>query len=115
MSNAILERIHQVIGNLVHTCNITQTYVDKYDPRSGILAALSFVIRSTRNWLKGYSLGQLIFVHDMILPIKHKVNWESIRQKKRTRINKDNIRKNINRVDHDYNAEDKVILDNHTV
>ena len=26
-SNAILERIHQVPGNLVRTCNITQTYV----------------------------------------------------------------------------------------
>ena len=51
----------------------------------------------------------------MILPIKHKVNWESIRQKKQTQINKDNIRKNINRVDHDYNSEDKVVLNNQTV
>ena len=32
MSNAILERIHQVLGNLVQTCNITQTYVDEDDP-----------------------------------------------------------------------------------
>ena len=27
-SNAILERIHQVLGNLVHTYNIKETYVD---------------------------------------------------------------------------------------
>ena len=31
MSNAILERIHQVLGNLVRTYNIYQTYVDKDD------------------------------------------------------------------------------------
>ena len=32
MSNSILERIHQVLGNLVRTHNITQTYFLKYDP-----------------------------------------------------------------------------------
>ena len=37
--NAILERIHQVIGNLVRTFNITKTYVGKDDPWLGILAA----------------------------------------------------------------------------
>ena len=39
MSNAALEMIHQVLGNLVQTFNINQTYVDEDDPRSGILAA----------------------------------------------------------------------------
>ena len=33
MSNAVLERIHQILGNLVRTFNIfTQPYADKYDP-----------------------------------------------------------------------------------
>ena len=27
-SNVVLERIHQVLGNLMWTCNITQTYVE---------------------------------------------------------------------------------------
>ena len=43
-SNAILEQIHQVLGNLVHTCNMTQKYVDKDDPWSVILAVASFAI-----------------------------------------------------------------------
>ena len=29
MSNVIMERIHQVLGKLVRTSNITQTYVEK--------------------------------------------------------------------------------------
>ena len=44
-SNAILERIHQVIGNLVRTYNIKQTNVDKDYPCSGILAVEAFAIR----------------------------------------------------------------------
>ena len=45
-SNAILERIQQVLGNIVRTFNITLTYVDEDDPWSGILAEASFLIRS---------------------------------------------------------------------
>ena len=47
--DAILKHIHQVIGNLVMACNIPQTYDDKDDPWSGILAAAAFVILSTTN------------------------------------------------------------------
>ena len=50
----------------------------------------------------------------MIIPIKHKVDWELICQKNQTQINKDNIRKNRNRVDHDYKVRDKVMITNHT-
>ena len=69
-SNVILERIHQVLGSLVRTCNITRTYVDKDDPWPLILAAAEFSVISTTN-----SPGQLVFGHDVIMPIKHKLDW----------------------------------------
>ena len=65
--------------------------------------------------MKGYSPVQLLFGRDMILLIKHKVDWVLIRQKKQTHIYKDNIHKNRNRFDHDYNVGDKVMLNNHAV
>ena len=37
-SNAILEQIHQVLGNIVLTCNITQTHVEKDNPWLVILS-----------------------------------------------------------------------------
>ena len=49
MSNAALECIHQVLGNLVHNFNIFHTYVDKNDPWTGILVAAKFAIRSITN------------------------------------------------------------------
>ena len=64
--------------------------------------------------MKGYSLFQLIFGRDMIIPIKHAVDWELTFQRKQMQINKYNIRENIHRVDHDYNFGDKVMLTNHT-
>ena len=44
MSKKILEQIHQILGNLVRNCNITQTYVGKNDPWTVILDAEEFVI-----------------------------------------------------------------------
>ena len=74
--NAILEQIHQVLGNLVRNFNIKQTYVDENDLWTGILAASAFEIFSTTNRQKCYSPGQLIFGCDMIFLIKHSVDWE---------------------------------------
>ena len=53
MSNAVLGKIHQILGKLVQTFYIsTQTYVDKNDPWTGILDAAAFTILSTTNSLK---------------------------------------------------------------
>ena len=35
-----MERIHQVLRNIVHNFNIKETYVDKDDPWMGILEAV---------------------------------------------------------------------------
>ena len=94
--------------------NIKQTYVDGDDPWLDILYEETFVICSTTNRLKGYSPGQLVFGRDITLLIKHKLDWELIRQKNQTQINKENIHKNIKRVDHDYKVGDKFMLNNTT-
>ena len=80
----------------------------------GILAAAAFSIPSTTNRQKGYSPGQLLFCCDMILLIKHRVDWELILQKNQTQMNRDNTQKNKHRVDYDHKVGDKVIITNHT-
>ena len=114
MYNVVLERIELVLRNLVRNFNIYQTYVDKNDSWTGNLAAAEFSIHSTTNRKKGYSTGQLVFGHDMIITIKHKVDWELIRQRKQAQINKDNYRESRHIVDHDYKVGDNVILTKHT-
>ena len=49
----------------MRTFNIKETNIDNNDPCLGILAVEAFIICSTYNGIKGYSLGQLVFVRDM--------------------------------------------------
>ena len=112
--NAILESIHQVLGNLMMNFNTQQTNVDENDPWAGILAAALSIIFSKPNRQKYYSPGKVIFGCDMIILIKYRVDWELICQIKQTQINRDNIRKNKHRADFDYKVGDKVMITNHT-
>ena len=75
MSNEVLEQIRQVLVNLVGTFNISQTYIEENYPWTVILAVAAFAISSTTNRQKSYSPFQLLFVRDMILPIKHNLDW----------------------------------------
>ena len=97
----------------MQTLNITQTYIDEDDPWLGILAAGAFGIISTTNRLKVYITDQLLFGRGTILPIKHKVYWGLIYQKKYTQVNKDNNHENIKLGDHDKKIGDKIMLNNH--
>ena len=78
------------------------------------MAAAAFEIRSTNNRQKGYSMEQLIFVCGMILPIKHTVDCELVRQQNQKQINKDNISENRHIVDHNYKVWDDGMLTKHT-
>ena len=70
-SNSTIERIHQVLGNLVQTYNLHETSVDDANPCMVILAADAFMVRCTYHRTKGKFLGQQVFGRDMILPINH--------------------------------------------
>ena len=48
----------------------------------------------------------------MVLAIKHTADWELICRKNQAKRNKENIRENIKRVDHDYKVQDKFIITN---
>ena len=101
-----------VLGNLVRTYNIKDIYIDKYDPWSVILVATAFSILSTKNRLKGCSPGQLVFDCDIILLVKHTLDWELKFQRNQVQINKYDIRKNSKIVDHDYKVRDKFMPNN---
>ena len=92
--------------------NIKETCADEDDPLLVILAEVAFVFFSTTNSPKCYIPGQLVFGHDMILLIKHKVDQKLIRQRKQRKIHKDNICKNNKRVDHAYKVGDNFIITN---
>ena len=81
-ANSIIERIHQVLGNIVHAYNLQETCVDDADPWMGILEATYFTVRSTYHQTIQKSLGQLFFGRYMILPINHVENRRHVCQLK---------------------------------
>ena len=108
-ADVIVEIINQLLGNLVRTYNLQETYVDDADPWMGILAAAAFAVHSNYHRIKFKSPGQLVFGRDMILPINHLADWRYIRQHKQTQIDNYVIWENTTRIDHDYRVGDKVM------
>src|SRR5210317_2204527 len=43
-ANAVVERVHQVIGNIICTFELHDNYLDEEDPWKGILSATSFAV-----------------------------------------------------------------------
>jgi transposase InsO family protein len=109
-ANAIVERVHQVIGNIIRTFELEHNYIDETDPWKGILSATAFAIRSTYHTTLQSTPGQLVFGRDMILNIKHVANWEFIRARKQHIIEKNNKAENAKRIAHVYKQGDKVLL-----
>jgi hypothetical protein len=109
-ANAVLERVHQTIGNIARTFELENNYLDETDPWAGILSATAFAIRSTYHTTLKASPGQLVFGRDMMFNIKHVANWHAIRANKQKLIHQNNERENANRIPHEYEVGDKVLL-----
>ena len=103
-SNTIIERIHQTIGNIIRTFDVSN--IVNNDPCPGILAATMFAARATYHTALQASSMQLVFGQDAILKIKHVADWEHIRQCKKLWINHNNMRENMRRNNHQYKVGD---------
>jgi hypothetical protein len=81
-ANAIIERVHQTIGNIIRTFNVQA--VNEDHPWTGMLTATMFAAQATHHTVLQASRMQLAFGRDAILDVKHITNWEHIRQRKQT-------------------------------
>ena len=109
-ANAIVERVHQVIGNMIRTFELEKNYLDEEDPWKGVLSATAFAVRSTYHTTLQKSPGQLVFGRDMIFNITHKANWDYICQCKQGIVNKNNKQENNSQIEHHYKVGDLVLL-----
>ena len=71
--NATIEQIHQTIGNIIHTFDVSN--IVNNDPWSGNLVATMFSVRATYHKTQQASLMQLVFGQDATLNIKHVADW----------------------------------------
>jgi len=110
-SNAIIERVHQVLGNALRTFELEKRELEGKEPFEPFLTATAYAIRSTYHTTLGATPGQLVFGRDMILPVQFKANWAAIALRKQERINQSNAQENRKRIPHTYKVGDKVLLE----
>ena len=113
-ANAIVERAHQMLGNLIRSFELQDNpYYDSDDPWSGILAAVLFAMRATYHTTLHATPGQLVFGRDMVLNSRYLADWTAIKTHKQELIRKNNIIENSKRIPHQYRVGDQVMLENH--
>jgi hypothetical protein len=111
-SNAIVERIHQVIDSMIKTQNLEGQVLDYIDPFGELISSIGWAVRSSYHRTLQATPAQLVFGRDMIFNIKTVVNWDLIRKRKQSQVDFDNERENKRRISYDYKVGQRVYLVN---
>lgn len=109
-ANAILERIHQTLGNIIQTHQVQDLEIDTSDPWSGILATAIFVLRSTYHTALKATPCQVVFGRDAMLNTKFLADWHLIKEHKQKETNKKNKQENQKRTPHEYKIGDTISI-----
>mmetsp|Transcript_36964 Transcript_36964/g.54259 ORF Transcript_36964/g.54259 Transcript_36964/m.54259 type:complete len:128 (-) Transcript_36964:28-411(-) len=86
-ANAIVERAHQMIGNMVCTFFEDNPDLDEKDPFAGLLSAVAFETIATVHTTLQATPGQLVFGRDAILNMDFESDWATIKNRKQRLIN----------------------------
>jgi hypothetical protein len=59
-ANTMVERVHQVDGNIIHTFELQDNYLDEDNPWKGILSATAFAVQSMYHTTLQKTPGQFL-------------------------------------------------------
>ena len=109
-ANSIVERIHQVLGNMMRTFDLDNADVNEEDLWSEFISSTCYAIRTTYHTTLGASPAELVFGRNMILPVQYKADWRLITERKQKSINASNTPENLQHIDHQYSPGDLCLL-----
>jgi hypothetical protein len=110
-ANSIVERIHQVVGNMLDTRGITcKADLDEHFGFSGILAAIRHTINALVHATTRATPSQLVFGRDKLLNVNFVADWQYIKDRKQRLILQNNKRENKTRIPHVHNQGDRVMV-----
>ncbi len=105
-ANAILERIHAVLGNMLHTSNESVKANDIHV----FISDAAWAVCSTYHTALKASPGAAIFGWDMLFDIAFKADWQKIGEHRQWLTDFNNVRENKGRIDYDYKVGQKVLV-----
>jgi len=109
-ANAVLERIHEVFGNMMRTSGVNNREVvdahliDKFNTNA------AWAIRSTYHTVLRATPGAAIFGRDMLFDIPFLADWTEIGRRRQELVDSSNARENRRRVPFDYQPGTKVLI-----
>ena len=109
-ANAILERMHGVLGNMMRTAGLDMSETVTEDMIDDFLTNTAWAIRSTYHTVLRSSPGAAIFGRDMLFDIPYLADWTEIGRQRQALVDRDNAYENKRRKEHDYNVGDKCNL-----
>ena len=109
-SNAPVERVHQVLHNMIVRKDLDSQIFDYIDPCGEILSSVAWAVHASHHSTLNKTPGQLVFGRDMIFNLSTVVDWKTITKTKQTQVDRDNLRENARQVTHDYAVGDSVYI-----
>ena len=112
-SNAILERVHDVIKTSLRTqghSNPPSNIEEANIIVDSLLASAQYAIRVCIHKTYGVSPGSIVFHRDMLLPLPIIVDLQQLRHKRQVLIDANNLRENKRRRHHDYTVGDQMMI-----
>ena len=112
-SNAILERVHDVMKTSLRTSIRNRPPNDITEARAmvdRILASAQYAVRVCVHNTYGVSPGTIVFQRDMLLPIPIITDLQLLRHRRQVLIDKNNLRENKRRRHHDYAIGDQFLI-----
>ena len=110
-SNGIIERIHQVVGDMIRTRDIrSRDDLPESSPWLGVLSAVRDAVRCIVHTTTQATPTQLAFGRDALLNISFEADWQCIKARKQHRIIQNNKAENAKRREHTYHPGDEVMI-----
>ena len=100
--NAPVERIHQVVHDMIKTKELDKLIFDYIDPWGKILSLVAWAIRALYHSTLQATLAQIVFGRDMLFNMKKMINWQLMTENKWKQIARDNARENTEHIPHQY-------------
>jgi hypothetical protein len=109
-ANAILKRIHAVLGNMLRTSELDMAETVKASDIDVFLLDAAWAVRSTHHTVLKASPGAAIFGQDMLFNIPFIADWQKIGEHRQRLTDLNNPRENEGRIEYDYKVGQKVLL-----
>ena len=112
-SNAILERVHDVMKTSLRAelhSNPPTNLQEANQIIDRVLASAQYAVQVCVNKTYGLSPGTIVFHRDMLLPLPILVDLQLLREKRQVVIDKNNLRENKRRKEHDYMVGDQFLI-----